>query len=165
MTSQPYVMLVRCKAWADQGLYETVAGNFHRLDAQDAAIMPLILDHMQVVDRIFQHHLQGRPHGFAAPRSTQTPSLETLAAGAKAVDAWYVDYVESLVAKDFDEPLDFVFTSGTPTRMTRGEIILHVCTHGTYHRGNAGVLLQKAGSSLYRDAITDFIEEAVSHEA
>jgi hypothetical protein len=27
--------------------------------------------------------------------------------------------------------------------MRRGEIILHVCLHGTYHRGNAGIVLHK----------------------
>ena len=44
--------------------------------------------------------------------------------------------------------------------MRRGEIILHVCLHGTYHRGNAGAVLQLKGLTPSRDAITDFLEEA-----
>jgi uncharacterized damage-inducible protein DinB len=160
MTANPYSLLVRCKQWSDLGLHETIASNWDRLDAQDAAIVPLILDHIHVVDRIFQHHLQGVPHAFQAPRSDVTPDIETLAEGAREVDAWYVSYVDSLLASDFDEPVDFVFTSGKPARMTRGEIILHVCTHGTYHRGNAGILLQKSGSSPYQDGVTDFLEAA-----
>lgn len=44
--------------------------------------------------------------------------------------------------------------------MTRGEIILHVCLHGTYHRGNAGFLLQKNGIVPNNDRMTDFLEEA-----
>jgi uncharacterized damage-inducible protein DinB len=40
---------------------------------------------------------------------------------------------------------DFVFTNGTPARMQRGEIMLHVCLHGIYHRGNADIILQKNG--------------------
>jgi uncharacterized damage-inducible protein DinB len=160
MTELPYSLLVRCKQWSDLGLHETIARNFERLDAQDAAIVPLILDHIHVVDRIFQHHLQGLPHAFHAPRSDVTPDIETLAEGTREVDAWYVSYVDGLSAPDFDEPVDFVFTSGKPARMTRGEIILHVCLHGTYHRGNAGILLQKSGSSPYQDGITDFLEAA-----
>src|SRR5581483_5780118 len=78
MTSQPYSMLVRCKQWADRGLYETIDRDAGRLGAEDAAILPLILDHMQVVDRIFQHHLQGLPHGYRAPRSDETPGIEQL---------------------------------------------------------------------------------------
>jgi uncharacterized damage-inducible protein DinB len=160
MTANPYSMLIRCKQWADQGLYETIAGNFDRLDAQDAVIVPLILDHIHVVDRIFQHHLRGLPHRFQAPRSDVTPGIEKLAEDTREVDAWYVSYVDSLAAADFAYPVEFVFTSGMPARMTRGEIILHVCLHGTYHRGNAGVLLQKSGSSPYKDGITDFLEAA-----
>jgi uncharacterized damage-inducible protein DinB len=44
--------------------------------------------------------------------------------------------------------------------MTRGEIILHVCLHGTYHRGNAGILFQKKGIVPNRDSMTDFLEMA-----
>ncbi len=160
MPSHPYSFLVRMKQWADLGLYETIARDGGRLDGVDAAILPRILDHIQVVDRIFQHHLQGRPHGFHAPRSEATPDIRTLAQASKETDAWYVSYVDSLSGRDFGEPVDFAFTSGKPARMTRGQIVLHVCLHGTYHRGNAGILLQKVGSALYEDAVTDFLEAA-----
>ncbi len=43
--------------------------------------------------------------------------------------------------------------------MTRGEIILHVCMHGTCHRGNAGLLLQKNGIRPNDDRMTDFLEQ------
>jgi uncharacterized damage-inducible protein DinB len=66
--------------------------------------------------------------------------------------------VNGLAESDFEEPLDFVFTSGKPARMRRGEIILHVCLHGTYHRGNAGAVLYLKGITPSRDAITDFLE-------
>jgi uncharacterized damage-inducible protein DinB len=44
--------------------------------------------------------------------------------------------------------------------MRRGEIVLHVCLHGAYHRGNAGAVLQLKGITPSRDAITDFLEAA-----
>ena len=59
---------------------------------------------------------------------------------------------------DFDAPVDFVFTGGEPVRMRRGEIILHVCLHGSYHRGNAGVFLHKNGVAPKNDRMTDFLE-------
>ena len=119
-----------------------------------------ILDHIHAVDRIFQHHLQGLPHTFEAPRSAQLPQLEALASSAREVDDWYASYVWGLRESDFEEPLEFTFTSGKPARMRRGEIILHVCLHGTYHRGNAGAVLQLKGLTPSRDAITDFLEDA-----
>ncbi|WP_118182622.1 DinB family protein [Paraburkholderia phosphatilytica] len=159
MISQPYPKLIAIKRWADRGLYEVVGRNYDRLSSEDASIMLRIFDHMHVVDSIFQHHLKGLPHTFHAPRSEHMPDLDTLASSAKEVDEWYVSHVDTLTADDLAEPLDFVFTSGKPARMTRGEIILHVCMHGTYHRGNAGAVLQLRGLTPSRDAVTDFIED------
>jgi uncharacterized damage-inducible protein DinB len=113
-----------------------------------------------VVDRIFQHHLQGLPHTFQAPRSEKMLELRALANSVREVDDWYTSYVGSLAENDFEQSVDFVFTSGKPARMRRGEIILHVCLHGTYHRGNAGAVLQLKGLTPSRDAITDFLEAA-----
>jgi uncharacterized damage-inducible protein DinB len=88
------------------------------------------------------------------------PDFELLSVGVKDVDDWYASYVDDLPKKDFDQPVDFVFTSGTAARMRRGEIILHVCLHGTYHRGNAGIVLQKNGITPNNDRMTDFLETA-----
>jgi uncharacterized damage-inducible protein DinB len=60
----------------------------------------------------------------------------------------------------FPQSVEFVFTNGTPARMRRGEIILHVCLHGTYYRGNAGIVLHKNGIAPKDDRMTDFLETA-----
>ena len=154
--AQPYSQLIAIKRWADRGLYDVVGRNFEAADPRG------ILDHAAhprshaVVDRIFQHHLQGLPHAFRAPRSETIPELQTLADSVQEVDDWYASYVDSLTADELEQPVDFVFTSGKAARMRRGEIILHVCLHGTYHRGNAGAVLQLKGITPSRDSITDF---------
>jgi uncharacterized damage-inducible protein DinB len=159
MNRQAYFQLMAIKRWADRGLYDVVRQNFARLSTEEATIMLRILDHIHTVDRIFQHHLQGLPHTFKAARSEQIPELQALAVSAREVDDWYAGYVGSLAAGDFEQPVDFVFTSGKPARMRRGEILLHVSLHGTYHRGNAGAVLQLKGITPSRDAITDFLED------
>jgi len=153
-----YSQLIEMKRWADRGLYEVVVGNFDRLNPEDRTIMLLILDHIHAVDRIFQCHLQGVPHTFRAPRSEVLPELEALKRSTEEVDDWYASYVWNLTDKDLDESVDFVFTSGKPARMRRSEIILHVCMHGTYHRGNAGALLQLKGLKPSPDSVTDYLE-------
>ena len=155
-----YSRLIELKRWADRGLYDVVTRSLDRLTPQDIAIMLRIFDHMHAVDRIFQHHLQGLPHTFRAPRSEQVPQLEALAHSVREVDDWYASYVRSLREDEFEQTVDFVFTSGKPARMRRGEIILHVCLHGTYHRGNAGAVLQLKGLTPSRDSLTDFLEDA-----
>jgi len=160
MICQPYSQLIAAKRWADRGLYDVVSQNFDRLPNEDASILLRILDHIHVVDRIFQHHLQGLPHTFKEPRSEKLPELLTLSYSVREVDDWYASYVGNLLTSDFDKPVEFVFTNGTAARMQRGEIILHVCLHGTYHRGNAGVVLQKNGVKPHDDRLTDFLEAA-----
>jgi uncharacterized damage-inducible protein DinB len=157
---QPYAQLIDIKRWANRGLYDAVSQNLDRLSTEDAGLMLLVLDHMHTVDRIFQHHLRGVPHTFRAARSETLPEFRALADSVREVDDWYAAYVAGLTADDFEQPIDFVFTSGKPARMQRSEIILHVCLHGTYHRGNAGALLQLRGLTPSRDAITDFLEDA-----
>ena len=160
MISHTYSQLIELKRWADRGLYDVVCENFERLPNEDASIVLRVLDHIHAVDRIFQHHLQGRPHTFKAPRSEQLPQLETLANSTREADDWYASYVGNLQQAELEQPLDFVFTSGTAARMRRSEIILHVCLHGTYHRGNAGILLQKNGIAPKNDGLADFLRTA-----
>ncbi len=161
--NHPYSQLVRYKQWADRGLYQAVRQNRDRLEAQDMALMLRVLDHIHVVDRIFQHHLRGIPHGFHAPRSDELPEFGALEKSVTEVDDWYASYVGKLAEQDFEQPIDFVFTSGKPARMRRSDIIQHVCFHGTYHRGNAGALLQLRGLVPSRDSITDFLEATVAN--
>ncbi len=160
MACQPYAQLIDIKRWADRALYDATAQNLDQLSQQDLFLMLRIFDHIHVVDRIFQHHLLGAPHAFQAPRSETMPEFQTLADSAREVDDWYAAYVSGLAGTDIDQPVDFVFTSGKPARMRRGEILLHVCLHGTYHRGNAGALLQLRGLTPGPDSVTDFLEAA-----
>ncbi|BAN26258.1 DinB family protein [Caballeronia insecticola] len=160
MSHQPHAQLIAIKRWADRGLCDVVSRNIERINAEDASIMMRILDHIHVVDRIFQHHLQGMPHTYRAARSERMPELEALVQSIQKVDDWYASYVDALGERDLEQAVDFVFTSGKPARMRRSEIILHVCLHGTYHRGNAGALLQLRGIDPSRDSITDFLEYA-----
>jgi len=160
MSRLPYAQLVEVKRWADRGLCRAIAAHHDRIGEQDAALLRLVLDHVHTVDRIFQHHLLGRPHAFRAARSETLPDFDVLFEGIAELDDWYAAYAGSLAPEAFDEPIDFVFTSGKPAGMRRGEILLHVCLHGTYHRGNAGALLQLRGLTPAPDAITDYLEDA-----
>lgn len=160
MKLQPYSNLIRYKQWADRGLCEVAMASFDMLESQDATILMRILDHIQVVDRIFQSHLQGKPHSFQAPRSETLPDIQALSELFRETDSWYVSYIDVLPGSRLEETMTFSFTSGSKANMTRAEVILHICMHGTYHRGNAGILLQKNGITPNNDRMTDFIEIA-----
>ncbi|HEX6956599.1 MAG TPA: DinB family protein [Ferrovibrio sp.] len=154
----PYRLMIRQKRWATDGLNRVVTETLDRIPADDRVLILRLLDHVQAVDEIFCAHLQMRPHGYQAPRSPELPSLETLAARARAIADWYVGYAEALTSKQADERIAFTFANGEPARMSRGEILLHVATHAAGHRGQAALLLQKNGIQPFGDRITDFLQ-------
>ncbi|WP_431047298.1 DinB family protein [Roseateles sp. L2-2] len=118
------------------------------------------MNHMLVVDRIFAAHLTGEAHGYAAANTTDTPALEALLAAVKETDAWYVRYVAGLQPEQLSEAIHFTFTDGQAGRMTREEMLLHVITHATYHRGAIGRMLVEAGGGSPPDTLTRFLHIA-----
>jgi uncharacterized damage-inducible protein DinB len=145
------------KAWANHEL-------LNLLSTVDAAAHPSavhtairVLNHTHVVDCIFKGHLTGVPHGHAATNTQNTPALPALARAMREVDAWYVDYVARLAPAALQERVRFTFTDGDVGLMTREEILLHVITHGVYHRGQAGQVMRGASVAPPRDLYTRFL--------
>jgi uncharacterized damage-inducible protein DinB len=87
------------------------------------------------VDLIWQAHLDGRPHGFTARNLVLYPHLADLWAAQQKINAWFVDWAQAQSEASFHELVRFTFISGEAGAMTRGEILLHVVNHATYHRG------------------------------
>jgi uncharacterized damage-inducible protein DinB len=157
MFTLPYRTLIHQKRWATTGLNGVIAENVDRLPVDERTLVLRLLDHIQVVDEIFRHNLEARPHGYGAPRSAELPSLEALATSARATADWYVDYADALKPEEVDEPIAFSFANGKPARMTRGEMLLHVTMHAAGHRGQAALLLQKNRIVPWPDRLTDFL--------
>ena len=157
MFTLPYRTLIQQKRWATNGLNTVLAENFDRLSMDEKVIVRRLLDHVQVVDEIFRHNLEARPHGYRAPRSAELPSFDVLAHQARATADWYADYADALLPEMVDEAIAFSFSNGESASMTRGEMLLHVATHAAGHRGQVALLLQKNGIQPYPDRITDFL--------
>jgi uncharacterized damage-inducible protein DinB len=158
MFTLPYRTLMHYKRWATNGLNAVVAENFSRLPTDERTLVLRLLDHIQIVDEIFSHNLEARPHGHPAPRSIELPSLDALASKARTTADWYADYADALEPEKVDEMLAFDFSNGEPARMTRGEVLLHIATHAAGHRGQVALLLQKNGIQPFPDRITDFVK-------
>ena len=148
------------KAWID-------AQFFAQLDKVDAAAHPdahhqalRILNHIHTVDRIWAGHLRGEPHGLTGTNTEDTPTPADLRAAFARLDAWYLGHVRGLTAKQLDEPLGFRFTDGDAGRMTRAEMLAHVATHGSNHRGAVGVWLRQADVPPPRDLLTRHLHQS-----
>lgn len=156
----PLLSLFAHKAWANDELFAALAGVDAVAHPTEVRSAIRILNHVHVVDRIFQAHLEGRPHHYKATNTQETPTLAALAAEVKAVDAWYLAYVGALPRSALPERVRFVFTDGDAGLMSREEILLHVVTHGGYHRGAAGQVMRAASAAPPRDLYTRFLHLA-----
>lgn len=143
-------MLTRYTAWANARLFEALAA----LPAGMATArcnhgqhsMVGILGHAWVVDRIWQAHLQGRAHGYRSRQPEVEPVLAQLQQEQAALDQWYIACADGLAEAAHDEVVNFHFVDGGAGAMTRGDILLHVVNHKTYHRGYVADMLYQAGS-------------------
>lgn len=142
------------KAWANAELFEVLATVSAASDLHTAI---RTMNHIYVVDRIFRAHLLGEPHGYAATNTQATPSLQELRSAVAQTDAWYQQHVAGLDEAALVEKLRFTFTDGDPGLMSREEMLLHVITHGGYHRGNVGQLLKNLSIAPPRDLLTKFL--------
>jgi uncharacterized damage-inducible protein DinB len=132
-------MLARYNAWANELMFDAVAalpeGEATRERGTLFKNMVHTLNHNYVIALIWQAHLEGREHGFAARNTKDHPPLDALHAQQQAVDRWYMDWADSLTEKALGEEVRFTLIGGNPGVMTRSEILLHIVNHCTYHRG------------------------------
>jgi uncharacterized damage-inducible protein DinB len=145
------------KAWANAELFRELVGLSVELYPMELHNALRTLNHVYVVDRIFCAHLLAHPHGYAASNTAATPHLSDLRLAVAATDTWYQNYVAQATPLQLAEEVFFTFTDGDAGRMTRDEILLHVITHGSYHRGSVGQLLKGISVSPPRDVLTRFL--------
>jgi uncharacterized damage-inducible protein DinB len=149
-------LLARYNAWANRVIFDAVAalpqGEAEKPRTTLFKNMVHTLNHNYVIDRIFQAHLEGRAHGYTARNTAEHPPLAELRRMQEEVDAWYVDWAGSIAERALDEVVRFEFVGGGEGAMTRGQMLLHVVNHTSYHRGFVGDLFFQVPA---RPPITD----------
>ncbi|MBB5205648.1 putative damage-inducible protein DinB [Inhella inkyongensis] len=153
MSTDTLQSLFAYKAWADAELLAGLAqlGPEHA-DTLHASLRTL--NHIHVVDRLFRAHLAGEAAPFEATNTVETPTLEALRTEVAATNDWLQAHVRGLSPAQRQELLHFRFTDGDAGCMSREEMLLHLITHGAYHRGNVGQRLKDIGIAPPRDLYT-----------
>jgi uncharacterized damage-inducible protein DinB len=159
MSSATLRSLFGYKSWADRELFAMLA-DLPSQHGEHLHTCIRTLNHIHVVDRIFKAHLAGEPRPFDSTNTIGTPTLAHLQSEVVAVDTWYEQYVANLSATVLAEVVEFQFTDGDSGRMSREEILLHVITHGGYHRGNVGQVLRSLSIAPPRDLYTKFLHQS-----
>lgn len=162
-------MLARYNAWANKTMFEAVfdlpAGEAVKERQTLFKNMVNTLNHLYVVDLIWQAHLQGREHGIAALSTVLHADAAELWQAQQAIDAWYIAWSDALAQTEAGEMVQFKLIGGNQGAMRRGDIMLHVVNHTSYHRGFVADLFFQVPA---RPPLTDlpiFLRESAPGEA
>ena len=150
--------LFRYKAWANSELLTALAklGGEHSI----TGLSIKALSHSHVVDRIFASHLRREDHAYTSTNLDQMPTLEDLSTDIRTSDREYVDYVSALDREQLTERIDFTFTDGSPGRMSREEMLMHLITHGVGHRGQVSAVMLLNSLAPANDGFTTYLHQA-----
>jgi uncharacterized damage-inducible protein DinB len=157
MANDFLVTLFEHKAWCNRELVAALRAALPETDFGQMAVILFTFDHTHNVDAIFKAHIQGVAHGLTSAVATKLPKLEALAAAMAETDAWYIDYAKRVSEPELAEVVSFTYTDGDPGRMTKGEMLAHVVTHGASHRGAIGKMLETLKVKGASDMVTAFM--------
>ena len=157
MSQRILASLFAQKSWANRELFDVVASVSPTEHAAPLHTAIRTLNHIYVVDRIFRAHLLGEAHGYTASNTPETPELGELHFAVTETDIWFEQHVASLDDQALGQSVAFRFTDGDTGTMTREEMLFHVLSHGSYHRGNVGQVLKDISVAPPRDLLTKFL--------
>src|ERR1035437_1689833 len=136
--TQTIRMLARYNAWANKTMFNAV---FALPSGEAAKERPTLfknmvntLNHVYVVDLIWQAHLQGREHGIAALSAVLHADLRELWQAQQAIDGWYVTWSDALSETAAGEIVQFKLIGGNQGAMRRRGNPLPVGNHTIYPR-------------------------------
>ncbi len=157
-------MLARYNTWANVLLFDSLAKlPSEVLTTQHGGrSMFSALAHAWTVDLIWQANLEGRDHGFTSRAPTEMPTFAELAKSRAASDRWNENFVGALTQGAHDEVENFRFVGGREASMTRGDMLLHVVNHKTYHRGYVAQMLYIVGQKPPTMDLPVFLRDAAS---
>lgn len=164
INSQSALMFAHYKAWADKVIFDAVAalppGEAEKQRRTLFKSMIGTLNHIYVVDLIWQAHLEGRDHGLAARNLVLHPELDALWAAQRTMNDWLLTWSRTQSERTLDEGISFTFISGKRATMTRGEMFLHLVTHAAYHRGWVSEMFFEVPAKPPQSDLSVFLTEA-----
>jgi uncharacterized damage-inducible protein DinB len=165
VTSSDARTLTRYNAWANALIFGAVAalpeGEATKPRRSVFKNMVHTLNHNYVIDRIFQAHLEGGSHGYTARNTPDHPPLAELWRVQQELDQWYITTYDAMDDGRLNQTVNFTFVGGGEGAMARGEILQHLVTHTSYHRGFVAQMMYDAGARPPTTDLTVFLRDIV----
>jgi uncharacterized damage-inducible protein DinB len=146
--------LLQYKFWGDQEMMACLCEQQSHLNADVLHKALRMMNHIHVTDSIFVAHLRGQSHAYTSTNTPDTPSPEELSWRMQDTNAQLQALADGLSAEQAAKRIHFAFTDGDGGGMNPTEMLLHVCVHSTYHRGQVGQMFKDAGFAPPRELLT-----------
>ncbi|TWE05337.1 putative damage-inducible protein DinB [Pseudomonas sp. AG1028] len=148
------------KKWANEELLALGERQLEQLSEKDAEFFIRILNHTTVVDSLFISRLSGEAECYSGDNTRETPTFDELRARIAQNDAWLVTFAERATAEELQRVIVFRFTDGDLGQLSVEEVLLHLLTHGSNHRGMAARTLAINGLERPKDTFTRYLYQA-----
>lgn len=134
---QHLTRLVAHLAWAD----DRVLAALRSATTPDPTCLELFA-HVLAAEHVWLARLRGE-----TPRHPVWPALtlEQCAALVQSNQRELEHFVAGLAPGDLDRPVTYVNSAGRRFTSATDDILLHMCLHGTYHRGQIAWELRRSG--------------------
>ena len=154
MDKDTVVTLLKYKRWIDLATLQAIRAIDGTVHGEKRHLTIRLMNHIHVVDMIFRANLRGRPHGYTALNTPETPTVDELETAMTACTDEYIQYVSAMTPADFHERIAFKFVDGGDGNMTAMEMLNHMLFHGAYHRGAVGWMIGECGGVPPKEVLT-----------
>lgn len=102
------------------------------------------LNHMIIVEELVRSRISREQDCHNVTNTHELPVLSCLKQRLMSSNEWYLDFPTNCA--NLDEEIHFSFVDGKAGCLSINEILFHVITHGSYHRGNIVHAFDDAGA-------------------
>jgi uncharacterized damage-inducible protein DinB len=148
------------KKWANNELLDLGEQQFSKLPESDGTFFIRILNHTTVVDSLFISRILGESENYSGDNTMETPALLELRETMNQNDSWLVHYAESASEQELKRIVSFKFVDGDTGQLSVEEILIHLLTHGSNHRGMASRTLAVNSLERPKDTFTRYLHQA-----
>jgi len=140
-----FVNAYQFKRWADERTLRAIE-TIDKISYPDAYSFVLQqINHMVIVEELFISRLAGKPAPHESTNTKVVPDFKELDTRLMASNDWYRVYIFN--SNNLDQQISFTFADGKNGMMTVQEILFHIVSHASYHRGNIAHSLDLASVS------------------
>ena len=154
--NEHFLDLFRYNAWATQNILDVLKSLVETAATDDGHAAALsealgLMSHIQRAEIIWMDRIHGQGTRVAV---WESDALAVCIERAEAHTRAWMDLVAQATAEDFERPIHYTSTKGTPYTSTLRQIATHIVNHGTHHRGQITRLLRQASIT---PPLTDYI--------